>query len=310
MRGVTDCLFLIAKSQCTGHYFAGWIFGRSLTYEGLFRARLFLRAGGSPFVTSPWARLVYAFLVVAAPLGATPLDGQETLSTIRGTVVDAITNEPIEFVEVWLNGRLATTTGPVGEFVIDNVGWGTSLFEVRRIGYASLEMEIWVPTDQGQIELAFVLGRAVTTLEPIYVNAEALPYDRRLVDFEERRRSGFGHYTVREEFERYSPMLTTDILRRMPGVIVYPNPSYGQRDTRRMIVRSTRHMSRLGGASCPMLYFKDGLYVGTSMDDLDLMISVNQIYAIEVYSGPSQTPPEFNRAGSNCGVIAFWTRLR
>ena len=53
-------------------------------------------------------------------------------------------------------------------------------------------------------------------------------------------------------------MLTTDILRRMPGVIAYPNPSYGQGDTRRMIVRSTRHMSRLGGGECPMLYFKDG----------------------------------------------------
>ena len=57
-------------------------------------------------------------------------------------------------------------------------------------------------------------------------------------------------------------------------------------------------------------YFKDGMYVGTSMDDLDMMISVNQIYAIEVYSGPSQTPPEFNRTGSDCGVIVFWTRLR
>ena len=97
-------------------------------------------------------------------------------------------------------------------------------------------------------------------------------------------------------------MRTTDILRRMPGVIAYPNPYYGQRDTRRMIVESTRHMRRIGGASCPMLYFKDGMYVGTSMDDLDFMISVNQIYAIEVYSGPSQMPPEFNRAGSNCGV--------
>jgi CarboxypepD_reg-like domain len=256
-------------------------------------------------------RLIFAFLVVASPVGAAPLHGQGTASSIRGTVVHAGTDEPIEGVEVWLNGQLATTTGSVGEFVIANVGWGTSLLVVRSIGYASLAMEVRVPNDEEQIELTIVLARAVTTLEPIYVSADALPYDRRLVEFAERRRSGFGHYAVREEFERYSPMRTTDILRRMPGVIAYPNPRYGiSGDTRRMIVQSTRNASRLGGGACPMLYFKDGMYVGNSMEDLDFMISVNQVYAIEVYSGPSQTPPEFNRSGSNCGVIAFWTRLR
>ena len=258
----------------------------------------------------PGNRPAFLFLLTATLVGAMPLNGQETRTSIRGTVVDAETEEPIEFVEVWLNGQLVVTTNTTGEFVLPEVGWGTSLLEVRRIGYASLEMEVWVPQEEDEIELAFVLGRAVTTLDPIYVTAESLPFDRRLVEFTERRRSGFGHYAVREEFERYAPIFTTDILRRMPGVLAYPNPGYGQGDTRRMIVESSRRASRLGGGACPMLLFKDGMYIGNSMQDLDLMISVNQIYAIEVYSGPSQTPAEFNRTGSDCGVIVFWTRLR
>jgi hypothetical protein len=30
--------------------------------------------------------------------------------------------------------------------------------------------------------------------------------------------------------------------------------------------------------------------------------------AIEVYLGPSQTPPQYTRVGQNCGTILLWTR--
>ncbi|MEJ2240287.1 MAG: carboxypeptidase-like regulatory domain-containing protein [Gemmatimonadales bacterium] len=37
-------------------------------------------------------------------------------------------------------------------------------------------------------------------------------------------------------------------------------------------------------------------------------IPIDAIEAVETYSRPAQIPAEFNRTGSNCGVVALWTR--
>ncbi|MCH7489200.1 MAG: hypothetical protein IID05_00770 [Gemmatimonadetes bacterium] len=34
----------------------------------------------------------------------------------------------------------------------------------------------------------------------------------------------------------------------------------------------------------------------------------SRIQAMEVYTRPSQMPPEFNAIGSVCGVVAIWTK--
>lgn len=63
------------------------------------------------------------------------------------------------------------------------------------------------------------------------------------------------------------------------------------------------------GDACPALFFLDGAYIGNASHvDPDWVLGVNQIEAVEVYSGPSQMPAIFNRTGSGCGVVVFWTR--
>lgn len=90
----------------------------------------------------------------------------------------------------------------------------------------------------------------------------------------------------------------------MTGIDVRPNPHYlsgHPRDWRRLIVGQ--------GDACPALFFLDGAFIGnTRYVDLEHVLGVNQIEAVEVYSGPSQMPVIFNRTGSGCGVVVFWTR--
>ncbi len=42
--------------------------------------------------------------------------------------------------------------------------------------------------------------------------------------------------------------------------------------------------------------------------DLDSFISVASLKAVEVYSGPGETPGEYASLGSQCGVIVLWTK--
>ena len=72
-----------------------------------------------------------------------------------------------------------------------------------------------------------------------------------------------------------------------------------------MIIRSRRG----GRNQCPPLFFLDGQAVGNAIDvNIDNFVNVNQVSAVETYSGVAQTPIEFTRTGSECGVIAIWTK--
>lgn len=63
------------------------------------------------------------------------------------------------------------------------------------------------------------------------------------------------------------------------------------------------------GDACPALFFLDGAFIGNaSYVELEYVLGVNQIEAVEAYNGPSQMPVFFNLTGSQCGVVAFWTR--
>lgn len=85
-------------------------------------------------------------------------------------------------------------------------------------------------------------------------------------------------------------------------------------DTRRWIVTMQRGGPRTfgharGGRECPPVLFHDGIYLGNALDvDIDAIVPLSDIEAIEAYGTAAGLPAEFNRPGSACGVIVFWTR--
>jgi hypothetical protein len=93
--------------------------------------------------------------------------------TIRGTVTDAQSGEPVEFPQVAVRGMAIGTVGSQnGTFALENVPAGDVMLVVQRIGYQSLEVA--VPAGQNtvtvnleidylRVEELVVTGRATET---------------------------------------------------------------------------------------------------------------------------------------------------
>ena len=65
---------------------------------------------------------------------------------------------------------------------------------------------------------------------------------------------------------------------------------------------------RTAAQECAPIIFLDGAYLGNTRDvDVDVL-PVDAMEAMETYAQVGSIPPEFNRSGAVCGVIALWTR--
>ena len=98
----------------------------------------------------------------------------------------------------------------------------------------------------------------------------------------------------------------------MRGVRVIPNAYYATVGGPRWVVTLRRGEGR-GRATevgvCPPLIFVDGQYLGnTELIMIDDVVPVVNLEAIEAHGSIATMPNTFNRQGSRCGVIAFWTR--
>ncbi|GBD32655.1 hypothetical protein HRbin33_01628 [bacterium HR33] len=233
---------------------------------------------------------------------------------IQGQVVDRLSNQPVRSGVVRLldtRGEVASTRLDLnGRFVLEAPEPGRYWLRFESPGYRVVV--------SSAIDLApgATLAYSIQTqslppaqMDTVVVEGRAVP--ARLASFYERRARGAGgEFFTREELDRWNPAEVTDIVRRAVGFAVVPNTNYGRRgDTRQNLVINNR-LGDYIGQSCPPLVFLDGMYVGTAWDfDIDSHLAVTNIEAMEFYNGPGNMPIEFNRRGSDCGVIGIWTRV-
>lgn len=232
-------------------------------------------------------------------------------AAIVAVATDSTSGTPLAHAIVSLTGvEIRGVTDQAGRVTLGGVPPGTHTLVVRRIGYEVLERVVAVPgADTVRVAAGTLALKAVPfVLDTVVITGE-LEGGRwlGLVGFHERRKMGFGEFITRQEFERYVPSDVTDILRRLTAIGVRPNPNYGRPwaggllDPRRWIIGP--------GDACPALFFLDGASIGDARYvELDYVLGVNQIEAIEAYNGPAQVPVMFNRTGSQCGVVVLWTR--
>ncbi|HET7551786.1 MAG TPA: carboxypeptidase regulatory-like domain-containing protein [Gemmatimonadaceae bacterium] len=220
------------------------------------------------------------------PLGSAILTGNVT----------ATNGQPLEGAQILLLGtQLAGRTDHNGNFRLGGLPGGTQSIEVRQIGYAPRRFAVDLSPNK-ESKLTAVLEERAVVLEAVEVAAKK---GSGIPGFDRRKKSGFGTYITRDDIEKRGAINTSDLFRTIPGVQVMWNGS-----------GYTVQMSRASAGYCPVQYYIDGTpFLSTGGDDMDQIVQPQDIQAIEVYKGPTETPAEFQGGGSaSCGTIVIWTR--
>ena len=253
------------------------------------RYQRFLVGGASRVeITSPVDSAAPANTPPARPISV--LRGDARLS---GTVTDP-DGRPVANAHVLVWGtNVDVQTSERGTFAIDGLPGGTHTLEVRVIGYVPMTRVIQLAASR-PATIGITLDRAAVILATETVRGK-LVYSRNLVEFDRRRRSGFGRYITSEEIARRPNARLGQLLQGTPGVRA------GPAGTEATVLMS----ASIGGFCIPTLYV-DG-HKDLS-GDFNYLYS-DEIAAIEVYVRESQRPPGYSDS-NGCGAILVWTRAR
>ena len=223
---------------------------------------------------------------VAAPLGSAILSG-----TVTGT-----NGQPLQGAQILLLGtQLDGRSNESGAFRLAGLPGGTQSIEVRQIGYAPRRYAVDLSPHK-ESKLSIVLEEKAVVLEAVEVAAKK---GSGIPGFDARQKRGFGNFITRDDIEKRGAIRTTDLFRTIPGVQVLWNGS-----------GYTVQMARSQTGYCPVQYYIDGSpFLSSGDDDMDQIVQPQDIQAIEVYKGPTDTPAEFQGSGgAACGTIVIWTR--
>ena len=247
------------------------------------------------------AAAAIAMVCVAAPMRAQ--SATVPLPTYRARVLgvfNAQTGDPIEGASVTdiLSGTsaLTTVTGTVSLAFLPDSG---SMIRIQKIGYKpAMAMVAISPRDT--VPITVLLNPTTTTL-PAVVTSDSSPHyiSPGLRAFEERRKAGFGLFLTEAELRKNDNRAVSNVIRTM-GV----NVACGGRP-----IRCFAASSRTGGVGCMLDVYLDGIVVNKDDRDLERM-RTDQFGGIEAYMGGATIPPLYNKTGSACGVLLFWTRER
>lgn len=247
-------------------------------------------------------------LLLPPQLGA---QGERSKEPSEGRLTGQIVGEggtPIAQARIRVAGAAALVlSGTDGRFAISAVRAGDQLLEVRLLGYVAFEQFVTVTAGQ-TLDVHVTLVAAPIPLKAVEVKGtRAL---RPVLEaFEHRRARGNGHFYNQAEIARMQPRVFTDVLRRVPGVILQPAAgSFGSND----MVRMNRATGITGSRNCPVLFYVNGMPFQVTGDmSINQYVTPEDVVAIEVYSGSSQIPPEFsaNLLNARCGVIVIWTKV-
>jgi hypothetical protein len=229
------------------------------------------------------------------------INGQEK-GLLTGTVTRT-DKTPIENARVKVVGTdIIAETRADGSYRLWGIPAGTHSLEVRMLGFATALMPFEISAGAA-MEVPVTLVAIATSLDTVRVrSSDGLTPAMR--GFEERRRRGGGKFFTMQEISRMQVRTVSDILRRAPGIqIQNVSGVFGPNDA----VRS----SRTGNRPCPLLFFVNGSPFPMQPDvTINNYISASDVAAMEVYSGASEVPPQFNSGLSTarCGVVVIWTR--
>lgn len=228
--------------------------------------------------------------------GDSALAGLSGAGILRG-VVRRPDGEPLPNARltVWGSGRDATSAAD-GTYSLAGLPVGTHTLEARAIGYAPLREAVDLIGGEG-VTRDVQLAKAPLLLDTVRVRGEGGARRWGLQEFEARRRTGTGYYLDEAAITARNAFFTADLVRTIPGVTVAP----GRRSGYLVLMRGGSNMQ-----NCVPAFYVDGVQVYSEDGNLDDIVSVPLIQAMEVYTRISSIPLQF-QAMNGCGTVVIWT---
>jgi len=211
-----------------------------------------------------------------------------------GTVRSRQTGERVSGAQVMMpsQGR-RTATDDSGRFRLDSLAPGRYEVRVHYLGYMTNPRTVELRA-RHSTRADLWLERTVLSVEDLEVRVTRPRVDP-MAGFKKRRDDGFGVFLDRGDIEARNPAHTSDLFRSLAGISVTAN----RMGMARVTVR------RFGGRCAPTVYVDGVLTSGIPVD----FVMPQSIIGIEVYRGPSEVPPQFNKpTEQGCGTILIWTR--
>jgi carboxypeptidase family protein/TonB-dependent receptor-like protein len=218
-------------------------------------------------------------------------------AALRGVVVDSA-GAPIPQADIGIVAlHRLTRSDDQGRFSLNKLKGDTVELSVRRLGYEPRVLRVALDTAPDSVHI--VMKEQPEILSEMSVSAHMRRLRLGVEEFYRRRALGTGTYFTREDIQARHAHSTSDILRNTPGVrFVRTSSGLGVRFANTSIVRRD---------CMPMIWIDGQKAPAMEVDD----IPVNDIEAIELYSGASTTPYQFaeQMRNSSCGTIAVWSRV-
>lgn len=235
----------------------------------------------------------------------------ESQGSIAGRVVADSTRAPIVAAELIIAGSNArAVTDSAGRFVLRAVPGGRRILVARALGFRPDTSQVELFDDES-LSREILLRRRITTLGEVSVrdSAPALP-SAKLREFNERRRTSVGgHFLDSTVIAKWENRRTGDLFSTISGVDVKRGGSAAFLSGSRAPPSIRAGVSSSRPPPCFMDIYLDGAPVALGNKAFDVnSLGLNHVAAIEVYSGPANTPPQYNRTSNGCGVVLIWTK--
>ncbi len=250
----------------------------------------------APYLRSSYVGLVCAVLVRAALAACGLFPESLSAQTIRGTLLQRGTDQPIYLGFVALlseSGDSVTSaiTTSDGSFSLTSPVPGSFLLLAAALGHQETTVGVFELGEGGELTVEFRIPVAPLTLEGLIVQADRISQTPALVrnGFSRRMQQGFGRFITPEEIERSRATRTLDLFVGMEGVRIVGN---------QLLLRD-----------CSPQTYVDGLPLHMDADlPVDVMVPFESLAAAEIYLGVAQVPLQYGGTGGACGVILFWTK--
>lgn len=131
-----------------------------------------------------------------------PLDDSTLVGSVRGTVVDDDSQQPVADVQVTISGAAPVRTDGRGQYTIARSPVGTREIEFKRVGVDPVRRSVGVRPMATHIVNASI--KRLTTLSTVGVSALPLsPRQQRILDMERRRELKMGYFADSTALLRY-----------------------------------------------------------------------------------------------------------